>query len=127
MTSATLLFRQVNPSWVQQGRVTSQVFRPTNKDAGLLSVHDGDLVSAEQAWGHFTGQLGCLSAGVLAVSVEECTVQQLPTRADPSQFREHALIDFTAYGSRDIERKAKCLRYHAEQRGWQYQAKETRF
>ena len=122
MTSDTLLFRQVNPSWVQQGRVTSQVFRPTPKDGGFLSVYDGDLISAEKAWRHFTSELGFYSAGVLAVSVAECTVQQLPTRVDPALFREHALIDFTAYGSRDVERKAKCLRQNAEQRGWQYQA-----
>jgi len=52
MNSGTLLHRQVNPSWVQQGRVTSQVFKPTPKDNHRLSVYDGDQVTALQAWLH---------------------------------------------------------------------------
>jgi hypothetical protein len=44
MTEATLLLRQVHPSFIQHGRVTSQVFRPTLKDKRLLSVYDGDLI-----------------------------------------------------------------------------------
>ena len=32
MTDDTLLLRQVNPAWIQAGRITSQVFRPTPTD-----------------------------------------------------------------------------------------------
>ena len=32
MTDDTLLLRQVNPVWIQAGRITSQVFRPTPTD-----------------------------------------------------------------------------------------------
>jgi hypothetical protein len=38
LNDTTLLHRQINPSWVQQGRVTSQAFRPTPKDESKLSV-----------------------------------------------------------------------------------------
>ena len=42
MTPDTLLFRQVNPGWIREGRVTSQAFKPTAKDEKKLSVYDGD-------------------------------------------------------------------------------------
>lgn len=41
MTPESLLLRQVNPRWIREGRVTSQVFRPTPKDEKKLSVYDG--------------------------------------------------------------------------------------
>ena len=57
MTPATLLLRQVNPSWIKNGRITSQVFKPTPKDAGCLSVYDGDQITAEASWRHYTIEL----------------------------------------------------------------------
>ena len=45
MTPDTLLLRQIHPSFIQYGRVTSRAFRPTAKDEFLLSVDDGDRVS----------------------------------------------------------------------------------
>ena len=122
MTSVTLLLRQIHPNFVQNGRVTSQAFRPTPKDKELLSVYDGDQINAEQAWEHFTQTPACQSVGVFAVSVGECETLQLPTRPDPAPFPEHALIDFSNLAKREIERKAKLLKGHAELRGWLYQA-----
>lgn len=69
MKSGTLLFRQVNPSWMKLGRVTSQAFKPTPKDRGRLSAYDGDRMTAEKAWRHYTMELGYRSVGVLAVTV----------------------------------------------------------
>ena len=43
MTPDTLLLRQIHPSFMQYGRVTSLAFRPTPKDEGFLSVGDGDV------------------------------------------------------------------------------------
>ena len=40
MNSKTILLRQIHPIWIQQGRVTSQAFRPTPKDENKLSVFD---------------------------------------------------------------------------------------
>ena len=50
MTQNSLPFRQVNPRFVREGRITSQVFRPTPKDKKLLSVYDGDLITARDAY-----------------------------------------------------------------------------
>jgi hypothetical protein len=121
MTSATLLLRQINPTFIQNGRVTSQAFRPTPKDKDLLSVYDGDLIAADLAWEHFTQNPKCHSVGVLAVSVDECKSLQLPTRPDPTPFPEHAVIDFSDLAKREIEKKAKVLKGNAESLGWLYQ------
>ncbi len=53
MTEKTLLLRQIHPLFIQEGRVTSQAFRPTPKDQKKLSVYDGDLITAERSWVHF--------------------------------------------------------------------------
>ena len=63
MNNDTLLLRQVHPSWIQNGRVTSQAFTPTPKDNGHLSSYDGDMISAEAAWRHYTNKLGYESSG----------------------------------------------------------------
>ena len=57
MTPETQLLRQINPSFIKKGRITSQVFSPTPKDKKKLSVYDGDLITPEEAWAHFTEQL----------------------------------------------------------------------
>lgn len=122
MNRDTLLHRQVNPAWVQQGRITSQVFRPTPKDEKQLSVYDGDQITAEKAWSHFTDTLGHASLGVMAVTVSECEGQDLTVRPDPVPFREHAVIDFSELGESQIKRKAKRLKAAAESRDWQFRA-----
>jgi hypothetical protein len=124
MTPKTLLLRQVNPSWLQQGRVTSQVFRPTPKDQFRPSAYDGDQITAEKAWEHFTAVMGFPSVGVMAVSVQECKTQELPVTPDPNPFPQHVLIDFTGLKESEIRKKSKLLKMAAESRGWQYQAKD---
>jgi hypothetical protein len=118
----TLLHRQVNPSWVQQGRITSQVFKPTPKDQRRLSVYDGDQVTALQAWNHYTSELGLSSMGVVAVTVAECKGLDLTAEPDPEAFPSHAVIKFDTCTASQIERSAKRLKLHAESRGWLYRA-----
>ena len=40
--SETLFLRQIHPTFVQNGRPTSQAFRPTPKDENQLSVYNGE-------------------------------------------------------------------------------------
>jgi hypothetical protein len=122
MNSGTLLHRQVNPSWVQQGRVTSQVFKPTPKDNHRLSVYDGDQVTAFQAWLHYTHELGFASIGVLAVTVAECEALELQVEPDPAPFPAHVVIRFDSLTWSQIEKAAKRLKVAGEARGWQHQA-----
>lgn len=121
MTSDTLLLRQINPSWVQLGRVTSQAFKPTVKDFRRLSVYDGDLIAPQDAWTHYTKDMECSSLGVLAVSVSDCRSVALPAEPDPELFPEHVAICFDACTNSQVDKKAKCLKRAAESRGWQYQ------
>lgn len=119
MRDATPLWRQVNPHWVRDGRVTSQVFKPTKKDENRLSVDNGDLISAEEA--HRTFSEHNSSAGVLAVLVGECEGQRLEVLPDPVEGREsHTLIDFGGLSRGGVRKAAEHLRNAAEERGWQY-------
>ena len=122
MTPATLLLRQINPSFLQAGRVTSQAFRPTPKDESHLSVYDGDRIQPLAAWQHFTTTPGCRSSGVLAVTHAECTAEQLTVNPDGKSFPEHVSIDFSAFGKSEIEKKAKVLTRQAQTRGWLFQS-----
>ena len=118
MTPDTLLLRQIHPGFIQGGRVTSQAFRPTPKDEFLLSVDNGDRVSAEASWQRFIANSGCKSVGVQAVSLAECTEQELPVIEDGVPHPEHCSINYTAFDKKAIEKKSKLLRAQAEMRGW---------
>lgn len=117
-----LLHRQVHPSWIQQGRFTSQTFTPTPKDVGLCSVYDGNLMDSQQSFTHYTKELGKRSAGVVSVTVAEVQAVELTWRPDPEPFPEHAVIDFTGMTSNSkIKAKGVALTEHARRRGWRYQ------
>lgn len=118
MNSETLLLRQINPSFVQDGRVTSQAFHPTPKDENKLSVYDGDQITPQKAWQHFIGTPNCHSVGVMAVSQGECTEQNVSVVPDGVPFPEHAYLDFSNMSNGDRKRKAKALSAKALQRGW---------
>jgi len=121
MKADTLLLRQINPGFVQAGRVTSQAFRPSKKDNKKLSVYDGNLISAPDSYRHWTEMLSLSSCGTLGVSCGECTAESLTCVPDPKHFEEHALIEFTSLESKsEIEDKAKILRDIALARGWLY-------
>ncbi len=120
MSPDTLLLRQIHPSFVQDGRVTSQAFRPTPKDELQLSVDNGDRVSAEQAWRRYTANPACASMGVQGLAQTDCTAQALPVIEDGQPHPEHCSIDFSAFDKKTIEKKSKLLRAAAEARGWLY-------
>lgn len=122
MTPVTLLLRQVNPSFVQEGKITPQVFRPTDKDNYELSTYNGDMITPSDAWERFVAQPSCRSVGVLAVCAQECTDQDLKVHEDGVPFPEHCSIDFSGYSKSEVEKKAKLLKIFAERRGWLYQA-----
>ncbi len=121
MNSTTLLHRQIHPAWVHDGRVSSQAFSPTPKDSGLLSVYDGDAISAQDAWRRYTDKLNLKSVGVISVSVSECDEHQLPAYSAPvPDFPEHVVIDFNNYTKPQIRVISQALTHMARERGWQY-------
>lgn len=121
MTESTPLYRQVHSSWIQGDRVTSQVFRPTPKDRKQLSVYDGNQVTAEQSWRHFTEELNRSSAGTLCVKAADCTSLGLQVISDPEPFPAHVLIDYSGLESkRSVENIAKRLRDISLTYGWKF-------
>lgn len=121
MKHDSLLLRQISPSWMRDGRITSQAFKPTRKDANLLSVYDGELIGARDAHAHFTTVLGYRSVGVVAVTVEECQTLGLEVRSEPDRFAEHAVLDFTPLPTASLRKDAaKQLADYATSRDWQF-------
>jgi len=105
-----LLHRQVHPSWLQAGRPTSQAFRPTPKDEGLLSVSRGSVTSAEIAFQLHTESKGLASAGVWSVTVGDCTEAERDVYANrldegPVPDPAHAVVDFRGL----VETKARAI------------------
>lgn len=121
MNDLTLLLRQVHPSFFDDGKITSQVFRPTPKDENKLSVDNGDKISAKESYQNFTAQQNCHSMGVLAISKQEINDQQLPLIEDGVPNPEHCSISFENLSKGQIEKKAKFLKNHAEKRGWLFE------
>lgn len=122
MNDHTKLLRQVHPSFIQNGSVTSQAFRPTPKDDEKLSFYDGDQIDPKTSYDHFTSNPNCKSSGVLAVTVSECAAQSLSAEPDPEAFAEHVLVDYSGLSKKQIEKTAKILRSKAVARDWLYQA-----
>lgn len=121
MTGTTLLLRQIHPNFVQDGFASSVAFRPNESDQGLMSVYDGDQISAEASWTHYTTISKKKSAGVTALTVDECADESLPARPDPVPFAEHAVVDFTGVEEKHWRTKSKKLQAKALARGWRYQ------
>lgn len=122
MNNESVMYRQVHPSFLQNGHPTTQAFRPTPKDQSLLSVYNGDMISAHQAWVHYTSILGCSSSGCMGLSIAECQSVSLSVRPDPVPFPEHSVIDFSALSENECRRKSKILQQFALARGWLYRS-----
>jgi hypothetical protein len=69
--SESLLWRSVPEGFIDGGRITSQAFRPTRKDAGRLSVAQQVIVSAPAHFQEMTTEFGIQSVGVWAVAIDE--------------------------------------------------------
>ncbi|MDR3087256.1 MAG: hypothetical protein LBU45_04820 [Azoarcus sp.] len=122
MNPASLLFRQVHPNFLAAaGKLTSQAFMPFPKDHGGLSVYDGEQISANESFRHYTETLKRASKGVWGVNNEEVTATDLSSRSDPlPDFPAHALIDFSDKSVNEQRKLAKKLARYAEARGCLY-------
>jgi hypothetical protein len=124
-----LLLRQVHPSWMRDGRPSSQAWRPTKKDEGLLSVARGSLTSPQAAFEHHTQQKKLASIGTWAATVGECQTAGLTTYPDPEEAKPtvaadpaHAVVDFRGCSNSQVEARAVRLSRCAAERGCLYPA-----
>jgi hypothetical protein len=120
-----LLFRQVHPSFVRDGRLGSQAFRPTPKDKRLLSVDRSSLTSDKAAFELHTQCKQLASAGTWAVTVGECAGLDLAVRPDPIAEAPcpnpaHAVIDFTSLSKSKADDYGTRLARLANERGRLY-------
>lgn len=129
MDKGTLLLRQVHPSWmvgdtISQQVFSSQTFKPTPKDNGLLSVYNGDVFDAYAAFDHFTSQ-GHPSAGVVGVTPAECDSIPVPVLDDNYPFLGHCSLDYRELSGSGIKKAASTLKACAQERGWLYKQENT--
>lgn len=118
MIGSTLLLRQIHPNFIQNGFASSAAFRPNHSDRGLMSVYDGNLISAEASFIHYTTTFSKKSDGTTGVTVDECTAENLSARSDPEPFPEHAVVDFIGVEENAWRSKSKKLQAKASARGW---------
>lgn len=114
-----MLFRQVHPSWVDDGVPSSQAFIPTRKDEGELSIARGSLTTAEAAFKNYTTVQQFDSAGSWGISVGEVlTAAELNCLGAPLDGDQaHGFVDFRGLARRQAEKKGKLLVARARQRG----------
>lgn len=117
------LYRQIHPQFASDGRVTYLAFSPM--DHNHISVDDADKVSAESAWR--THSAANDSAGVMAVTDEECQTHSLTVVPDPTLRRPaHMAIGFEKLSAKkDRKAAAKWLYGCAVRRGWCYRPTNT--
>ena len=118
MTPDTVLLRQAHPNFMEGDLPTSQVFYPFPKDDNKLSVYDGDMISAEDSYRHYTEVLGNTSHSVWAVTCVEAEAANTTPRPDPLEdFPEHAVVDFADMDEKKCRKVAKLLKASAMARG----------
>lgn len=116
--SDEVLFCQVNPGWLVDDEPSSQAFRPTPKDEGMLSVSRGSMTTAEAAYRLHAEERQLRSAGTWGVTVGEAQQDGLAAVEDPlDDDPAHAFIDYRGLGRGATEARAKVLRSRARERG----------
>jgi len=118
-----LLFRQVHPSFIDNGEPTSQAFRPTQKDRGKLSVDRSSLTTAKNSFDLFV-ENGFQSDAVYGLTVGEFNKENINCFPDPLDTNPinpaHASADFSSFGNSDQKKIAKRLKSKATTRGQLY-------
>lgn len=93
--------------------------KPTRKGANLLSVYDGELMSARDFHIHFTTVLRYESVCVVGVTVDECPAHGLEARSALGRFPEHTVLEFTPLPTSSSRKDAaKQLAYYAMSCDW---------
>lgn len=121
MSPTTHLHRQAHPQFAPGGQLTSQAFMPFPKDEGLLSVDDGDQITAADAFAYYTSVLKLESCGVWSVTKSEADGETVNAISTPEPNRpSHASLDFRGKSERDCRKIAKNLKKLALARGCQF-------
>ena len=112
------LYRQIHPQFAPNGKAIYLAFSPM--DHTHISVDDADKVSAESAWRTYSAERQ--SAGVMAVTDEECEECGLSVVPDPTPHRPaHVEIGFEKFTTKKDRKDAAVWLYNrAVKHGWCY-------
>jgi hypothetical protein len=115
-----LLHRNAHPTFIHNGRISSQVFRLKTDDKGELSTQQNSKAIPAIAYTRYTAR-GFESAGVWSVTVAECGDLSLMAYDDPLPDDDsHAVLDLTRFTTSQAHRLADKLAHKARVRGCQY-------
>lgn len=122
-----LLFRQIHPSFIEDGEPSSQPFRPTPKDDNKLSVDRGEISTAQESFELHTSTKGLASVGVYGLTVAEFSSQSIECFSDPIEGSPgapanpaHAFADYGPHAGSAQKNIAKRLKHAAIARGCLY-------
>lgn len=132
-----VLLRQVHPSWLPDGVLTSAAFKPSSKDNKLLSTLHGS-VGAEEAHRRWVDQADRASAGTWGVTVGEVDDTTFTRAADQQTVSlaalndaeqrgepDHVSIDFRDLSKEQRGQAARKLKNHAVARTCMHAAPEA--
>lgn len=121
--NAEVLLRQIHPNFLHDGEPSSDRFRPSERDANMLSVDRGSMTHAADAHTIYTST-GALSAAVFGVSVGEFAGEAVPCVSDAIEATDttpanpaHALADFNEHSVGRQKLISKKLKRAAVSRG----------
>lgn len=136
-----MLMRSCSPSeaWWDPAvdRPSSQLFKPTPKDEGKLSVADGNKTTPEDFFNEFTDAMGLQSRGIWGIAKEEIAPVEGVTQKNEDgsedeiilEYEEdegrgkpqgHCLLDMSGLSKSLTKRVAKTLRNKAVEHGCLY-------
>ena len=108
-------FRQVNPSWMEEGGPSRLAFMPTTKDDGKLSLDRSVSTTVKRSYDDFRA-LGLRSDGVFGLTPGECSEDPYPVEcyASPLDYNpHHSHADFTGLTNGQKKAKSQELRRKA--------------
>lgn len=121
--SGEVQFRQIHPSWMEEGDPTRQAFAPSTKDEGCLSLDRSLGINAKQSYENYTS-LGLKSEAVYGITVGEFEAQPHPIPCHASPIDEadqknphHSHADFNSLTKAQRKAKITELRRAAIGRG----------
>jgi len=117
-----ILMRQVHPNMMQEGRLWSGAFTPTEADKGLLSADRDSVITPKDAYERYLQAKKLTQAGgTWGVSVGEFKSIGLLCYADElTENKAHALVDYAARGAEKRKGLGKLAYAKATARGRLY-------
>lgn len=124
INNSEVLFRQVHPSFLEKnGEPSSQPFKPSEKDANLMSVDRSTITTAAASYALYTSN-GFSSVAVYGLSVGEFEVEKISCTSNPVDKTStqaanpaHALANYENFRTSSQKNIAKRLKRVALNRG----------